>query len=96
LLQGSARSIAWWSDLFDVHSIMPKKVTPLNVLVIDDELLIRVQKIVTAAQAASTNITGDCYGSTRRQRVPVSVSMDLNPLGNAAGTVDIRDLSAVP
>jgi hypothetical protein len=75
---------------------MPKEVTRLNVLVIDDEFLIRVQNMVTAAQAASQNPTGDFDGSTRRQRVPVSVSMDLNPLGNAAGTVDIRDLSALP
>ena len=55
-----------------------------------------LQNVVTAVSDASRSLRGDVYDSTRYQRVPVSVSMDLSRHGNATGTVDIRDLSALP
>jgi hypothetical protein len=53
-----------------------------------------VLKIVAASPVVS-NMKGDSHGSTRRHRVPVSVSLDPTGVGNATRAVDIRDLSAV-
>jgi DNA-binding NtrC family response regulator len=55
-----------------------------------------VQTIVLQRLQSQGNVRGDFHGSTCHQRVPVSVSMDLNRYGNAAGTVDLRDLPALP
>jgi len=51
---------------------------------------------ILSALAASRKPRDDYHGSTRDQRVPVSVSMDRNRYGNAPGTVDLRHLRAVP
>ena len=51
---------------------------------------------ILGAVAGSQRPRGDSRGSTCDQRVPVSVSMDSPRHGNAAGTVDLRHLSAVP
>jgi len=66
---------------------LPHEGTPLTVLVID---------VVTAVSDASRNLRGDVDDSTRHQRIPVSVSMDLSRHGNASGTVDIRNLPTLP
>jgi len=58
--------------------------------------LAELQNVVTAVSDASRSLRGDVDGSTRCQRVPVSVSMDSNRNGNATGTMDVRDLPALP
>ena len=53
-----------------------------------------VHNMVSAASAASRDPREDLHGSTRHQRVPVSLSMGFDRLGIAARTVDIRNLPA--
>jgi len=57
--------------------------------------ILEVNNILSAV-AAARRARGDDDGSVRNQRVPVSVSMDLNRYGNAAGAVDLCHLPAVP
>jgi DNA-binding NtrC family response regulator len=57
--------------------------------------LVEVHDVVAAVSAASRTLGGNFHGSTRHQRVPVSVSMDLNRLRNEAGTVDLRGLPSL-
>jgi len=54
-----------------------------------------IQDVVAAASAAP-RIRGDSHGSTRHQRIPAAVSMDLSRHGNADRTVDICDLPPLP
>jgi two-component system OmpR family response regulator len=58
--------------------------------------LAEVRNVVAAVSAASKTLGGDSHGSTCHQRVPVSLSMDLNRHRNAVGAVDLRDLPALP
>jgi hypothetical protein len=55
-----------------------------------------LQNIVGEASAASRNPKGDFHGSNCDQRVTIPVSMDPTRDGNATGTVEIRDLPALP
>jgi DNA-binding NtrC family response regulator len=57
--------------------------------------LVDVHNVVAAVSAASKTLGGNLHGSTRHQRVPVSVSMDLDRLRNEDGTVDLRGLPAL-
>lgn len=57
--------------------------------------LAEVHNVVAAVSAASRTSRGNFHGSTRHQRVPVSVSMDLSRLRHEAGTVDLRGLPAL-
>jgi len=57
--------------------------------------LVEVPNMVAAASAASRTIGGSVHGSSRHQCVPVSVPVGLGRDGNAAGTVDLRDLPAL-
>ncbi|HEX4915011.1 MAG TPA: response regulator [Vicinamibacterales bacterium] len=51
---------------------------------------------ILSAVAAARRAKGDDDGSTRNQRVPISVSMDRNQYGDAHRTVDLRHLLALP
>ena len=53
-----------------------------------------VHNMVSAASAASRDPREDLHGSTRHQRVPVSLSMGFDRFGIAARTLDIRNLPA--
>jgi DNA-binding NtrC family response regulator len=57
--------------------------------------LVEVHNVVAAVSAAAGTLGGNFHGSTRHQRVPVSVSMDLGRLRNEDGTVDLRGLPAL-
>jgi hypothetical protein len=72
-----------------------KEFTPRAVVIDDEPLIADMQNIVAAASTISRYMRGVFHGSTRRHRVSVPVSMDPTWDGNATGTVDIRDLSAL-
>lgn len=54
-----------------------------------------VQNIVAASAAISGTKTGDCHGSHRYQRISIPVPLDSTRDRGTAGTVDLRDLSAL-